>query len=345
MACSADFAGTSPVPMSILTRSGVAGRDHTFGPMRESVLSQDYPNVHHLISTQNVGCRYLPPWRAEAASPCGVQTTIVQARLSSEIHRQFTTDTVLGGPQKYCPYDKFILDLLDWVDNSSWIMIVDDDALIASPHHVSDVMRIASRAKKNTFILQPSTVGNKLSRNSPTHYDGKTIWPMRDWRDGKTLTPFGMRVDMSNLVFHKSMVKHIHIGMVCNSDKMIFGQIMKHGRGRLHVMNASTTGVGIFANYLGAARGSTMLGYRWRDVGEQRPQGGSELQSSRLTALLTQGVTDLSRAQLQTLKLAGIRRDHFVRAGSHYFQPAEAAAGAALEPPATGCTDHSKRPG
>ena len=92
----------SSVGMSIITRSGLFGRDHLFGPFRDSVLQQNFPRLHHLIATQSTECRYLPPWREEPTPhPCGLRTTIVQSRnISARVFSNPLTTKNL----KTCPY-------------------------------------------------------------------------------------------------------------------------------------------------------------------------------------------------------------------------------------------------
>ena len=318
--------------MSIITRSGLAGRDPLFGPMRDSVLQQDFSRVHHLISTQHKSCGYLPPWREESPSQCGVRTTIVQARLN--LTKSFA-DPNGGGNMKRCPHNKFLRELLDSVGPRSWIMIVDDDARLLSPHHVSNVMREASRSPTNTVLLQPSRVGNNESKHEYKHLDGKTIWPMHGWPDRSMAY---LRVDMTNLVFHQSMAKHIILSNQCGADKLIFKMLLRAG-GKPRELDANVTGVGIWGNYRGQSRGGSILGRMWRDIGSQPPKNGTEYFHKGLAKLLAAGVTDIPREKVMTLRISSLRMDNFIHAGKRYFQPAEVDV---LRPPAVGCTTHSK---
>ena len=318
--------------MSIITRSGLAGRDPLFGPMRDSVLRQDFSRLHHLISTQHKSCGYLPPWREEPSPQCGVRTTIVQARLN--LTKGFSVGNG-GGNMKRCPHNKFLKELLDSVGNRSWIMIVDDDARLLSPHHVSNVMREASRSPKNTVLLQPSRVGNNESIHEYRHLDGKTIWPMHGWPDRSTAY---LRVDMTNLVFHQSMAKHIVLSNQCGADKLIFRMLLRAG-GKPRELNANITGVGIWGNFRGQSRGGSILGRMWRNIGSHPPKIGTEFFHVGLARLLAANVTDIPRDRMNALRLKALRSDNFIRAGSRYFQPSEVEV---LRPPAGGCTSHSK---
>ena len=320
--------------MAIITRSGLFGRDHLFAPMRESVLQQDFGRQHHYIATQDTGCAYLPPWRVEAPPPCGVRTSIVQSRKLPEA--SFSNPLSRINP-KTCPYNAFLMDLMEQVSERAWIMIVDDDALLLSPSHVSNIMRHTSRVPNNTVLLQPSLLGSNSSSAAPPHMNGKTIWPMTGWRD-RHIAPLGLRIDMANLVFHRSMVRHISLGHMCGADKIIFKQLLAAG-GKPLVLNPNETGVGIWANSRGAGRGGTALGHQWRAASGSGvpPEGGEELVNQKLAAALAKGLTDFTIHQMSDMHLSALRRHHYIRVGEHYWQPAEVERGGEM-PPATGCT-------
>ena len=289
-------------------------------------MQQDFSRIRHLVATQNKACGYLPPWRAEPAPPCGVATEIVQLRTSISVPKQVA--------YRSCPYNKFLHDLLGRVANHSWIMIVDDDALLLSPHHVTNVMRYASRVPTNTVLLQPSLVGDNTSGVAPRGFDGKTIWPLRSWGDRSNAF---LRVDMSNLVFHQSMVEHIHLSNACGADKAIFKQLLAGGGKPRVLTEEEVAGVGIWANSHGATRGGVDVGRRWRNIGTQRPQGGRLVRNVGLAALLAKGQTEFTRDQMATFYFAAVRPDSFIQVGNHYYQPA--LQGASPPPPAEkGCT-------
>ena len=330
--------------MAIITRSGVFGHDFAFGQMRKSILQQDYSQVHHLISTENSSCGYLPPWREEPASPCGVRTTIVPVSLPH--YKLGFSDPFAGGNNKRCPYNYLLQELINQVSNRSWIMIVDDDALLLTPHHVRNVMRVASKMKTNTVLLQPSLVGDNASTDAGKHPDGKTVWPMVNWHDrfacAKVNATTCFRVDMTNIVMHKSMASQLHITNVCGADKNMFLQLMKRGA-KVRYMN--NLDVGIWGNSRGAARGGSTVGNHWRAIGTTRPTAGIELHHRELARWLAPNQTYVSRETLRKWDLRSIRSDNFIMANNHwgtggtYYQPAESES---LKPPAEGCKIHKK---
>ena len=226
--------------LTILTRSGVTARDQLFGELRDALVRQEFAHVHHFISTENTGCRFLPPWRSEARSTCKLRTTIVPVSRS-------------GHSRGYsCPYNAFLRAMLKRVDARSWIMILDDDALLLHPSYLANVMRHVLRAPKTSIVLQPSHVGPPNS--SISGYGFKWVWPGRGWKDESTAR---LRIDMSNLIFHQSMVQHINVHGECGADKLIFRQLLKAGGKPLELSLSDTGGVGIWSNYRGAARGDT----------------------------------------------------------------------------------------
>lgn len=324
---------SAPDSMTIITRSGISGRDHVFRAARDSVLQQDYSHIHHLISTQNATCGYLPTWRAEPPPQCRVRTQIVQAR---------QVPPSAFNAEKLCPYNIFLHDLMDKVRPRSWIMIVDDDALLKSPHHVSNVMRYAARAPTNSILLQPSRVGLNSS-TQPRGFQGEAIWPMLPgprWTRG-TKDQLYLRVDMSNLVFHKDMVEHIDVGYSCGADKKIFAQLLKGG-GQAIVLESDDVGVGVWGNVHGSARGRTVVGLSWREIGANHPEGGTEIVNPELSKRLSQGKRDFSTRDMTRMGFNNLRVHNYVRAGQAYFQPAEAEKGAPLQRPASGCTQPRK---
>ena len=316
--------------MSIITRSGLFGRDHLFGPMRDSVLQQSFPRLHHLIATQSTECRYLPPWREEPTPhPCGLRTTIVQSRnISARVFSNPLTTKNL----KTCPYNTFLMDLLDKVGPNDWIMIADDDAMLLSPEHVSKVMSVAAVTPTTTVLLQPSRVGSPSEKHLASWgLDGSAIWPMRGYKDKSTAH---VRVDMSNLVFHKSMAQYVRLDYHCGADKTIFRQLLANNAS-YRILDKATVGVGIWANSRGNARGGTMIGHRWQRIGEERPEIGIEMFNEHLASWLSKNGTELSAVRMSAMKLGAVRSDNFIKAQGGYFRPAEVES---LRPPATNCT-------
>ena len=332
--------GQAPERMAVITRSGLAARDNFFATLRDGLLQQDYAHIDHLIASQNLGCQYLPPWREETPSTCAVRTHMVQSRtaLSSlQMHAWRKTAgqaTARGKGPSWCPYNKFLHDLMWKINASSWIMILDDDALLTNPQHVSNVMRQAERVPKNTILLQPSHVGpDKESKI----FGRQTTWPLT-WNNSIYQN---LRIDMSNMVFHKSMSKHILLSSRCGADKQIFLQLLQAG-GVPRVLNAGETGgVNVWGNSRGASKGGTELGLYWRDLGGQRPTTGIEVVNAKLSFVITNATADASfvggvatlTADRLKFTRAKPQRSDFVLAGRHYFQ---------VMPVATGCTQHDQ---
>ena len=70
-------------------------------------------------------------------------------------------------------------------------------------------------------------------------------------KDGDAST-LHMRVDMSNLVFHRSMMSRLNLSGRCGEDKELFCKLLAVG-GKMRVLNATTeAAAGIWANYKGA---------------------------------------------------------------------------------------------
>jgi hypothetical protein len=129
-------------------------------------------------------------------------------------------------------------------------MVLDDDALLLSESHASSVMRLARDSTTETLLLQPTFVGpaggNKYTR--------KAEWPQSHWRDRTTAH---WRVDMSNLVFHKSMARHIDLSHErCGGDKEIMRQLLR-ANATLRPLSTDSLAIGVWANYGGARSGKS----------------------------------------------------------------------------------------
>lgn len=230
--------------IAVLTRSGVEGGEHgaQFGALRDGLLRQDFPYVHHVVSTPNASCSYLPPHRAERVAPCGHRTTVVRVPHKARVSHE------------RCPFNAYLHPMLDAVGDDSWIMVLDDDALLLSGRHLSNVMRVALNSTSDTLLLQPTFVGPE----DGNAYTRKARWPQRGWRDASTAH---WRVDMSNLVFHKRMARHIDLrGERCGGDKEIARQLLRAGAKLQPLVGAGASGsnpmpVGVWANYFGARSG------------------------------------------------------------------------------------------
>lgn len=237
--------------VAVLTRSGMAGRGQGFGLLRDTLLAQDFPGIRHVISTQNASCSYLPWHRHEPEAACsahGLRTSVVRAR--HILRYPHSTSRVIAGRSR-CPWAWFVHDMADYVANSSWMMVLDDDVKFIRRDAISNVMRYALRASADTIFLQPTFVGPERG----SVYVKKDLWPMdhdafgKRWRDASTLH---MRVDMSNLVFHRSMMSRLNLSGRCGEDKELFRKLLQVG-GKMRVLNATTeAAAGIWANYKGA---------------------------------------------------------------------------------------------
>jgi vacuolar protein 8 len=63
-------------------------------------------------------------------------------------------------------------------------------------------------------------------------------------------------------------------------------------------------------------------GYKWVHVGSQKPELGSELIHKALSKALEEKV-DFSRDELEKLKLHGLHKSSFIKAGESYYRPAD----------------------
>ena len=218
------------------------GREKSFGLLRDGLLAQDFPGVRHIVATQNISCDYLPPHRIEAAPACphGVRTHVVRARNAT---RPQTTSHHVDIRHSSCPWSLIVHDMLEHVSNSSWVMVLDDDVQLIRNDHISNVMRHVLPAPTDTVFLQPTYVGPE---NGSIWYT-KSVWPQGHWRDPTTAH---QRVDMSNLVFHRSMASRILLSGHCGEDKELFRKLLAAG-GKLRILNL-TQPVGVWANYKGA---------------------------------------------------------------------------------------------
>lgn len=228
----------------MLTRSGIEGGEHAgqFAALRDRLLLQEYPHVHHVISTPNESCSYLPPHRSERAAPCGHHTTVIGVPHKVRVS------------QEHCPFNTYLHPMFEAVGDGAWIMILDDDALLLNGNHLSNIMRVALNSTSDTLLLQPTFVGPE----DGNAYTRKARWPQRGWRDASTAH---WRVDMSNLVFHKRMAHHIDLrNGRCGGDKEIARQLLRAGAKLRPLLGTGASSInsvpiGVWANYFGARSG------------------------------------------------------------------------------------------
>ena len=240
--------------LAVLTRSGLPSRSELFNTLRKGLLAQDLPQWHHVIATEHVDCTYLPPRRKENDSACGgpLRTTVVPAHsfkhmqnsaLAPRIQRMGNHSAVRIG----CPFALHIYDMLAAVANTSWVMIVDDDARMLRDDHLRNLLSYLLPASEDTVFLQPTYLGPE----NGTVYYHKRLWPLRLAKRVHDTSTAHWRVDTANLVFHKRMVKHIKLSGGCGEDKEMLRQLLAAGCKLRVLSNAHEVPAGVWANYLG----------------------------------------------------------------------------------------------
>lgn len=155
----------------------------------------------------------------------------------------------------------------------------------------------------------------------------------------------GHRVDMSNLVFHTSMAKHLKVTARCGGDKEIFKMLLAAG-GEPKVLTVNDTGgVGIWANSRGAGKGGLIL--TWTSIGTRRPTMGKEILNGALSEHLRKAAERMQEPQLppevmQSFTADQFQPDAFIKVREQYYRPVTGARANATERSsfATGCTPH-----
>ena len=205
------------VQLCVVTRTG--SRPFLFSRLRASLMRQRHVNElwRHVVVVDEPSAAY-----AHTLSDADV-LRVPKGRKTAE---------------HTCPYNAHLSVAMDHVYErypSSWVVILDDDAVVMSRVWMSTLLDACARARPDPAILQKVRL----------HGAG---WPIRS--DGAR-APY--RVDMANLVLRASDALHLPRTTKCGGDKLWFKHLCERHGGRVHVLAVR----GVVANKLGAMGGST----------------------------------------------------------------------------------------
>lgn len=117
--------------INILTRTG--NRPNYFHVLKESILTQNYPNIRHIKSNDNPKCKYLDN-----------EIDVIYVKKGS----------------KNTFYNLYLNNLLQNV-NEGWIIILDDDCKIIHDKAIENIAKVCSNSKPNEVIIYQNKIHEK----------------------------------------------------------------------------------------------------------------------------------------------------------------------------------------
>jgi hypothetical protein len=126
--------------------------------------------------------------------------------------------------------------LLPLVEQNSWIVVVDDDAIVVDDHYVDRMLASIDALDVGTVYLQPILYGKERAYLPANCADASTGH---------------FYVDMANLVFHRSHVPLLRFSERCAQDKRMLSDFISAGL-RVAVLRVP---IGIWANRSGKGEG------------------------------------------------------------------------------------------
>jgi len=143
-------------PMYVLTRT--SGRPRFFAALRESLRSQDYPNVIHVVHSDDPADNY------------------VEADITIRGGRMPIVPKVYWGPELY---NARLIRALEGLP-PGWVTLIDDDDEYVSNTSISQMVEAAERAGPDTMpvwrIVRPSGLRPRRWMN-PNLAEAKLSWP------------------------------------------------------------------------------------------------------------------------------------------------------------------------
>lgn len=136
------------ITINILTRSG--NRPIFFKVLKNSILTQTYPYIRHIISNDNPNCTYLNDEKYVYA---------------------VTKQPSIG----YGFYNLYLNELAKQIEDG-WVIILDDDSKLIDNTFVEKLAEMCSKSNKDDVLIYQNIIWpNKTLIPSSTHFKDKSI--------------------------------------------------------------------------------------------------------------------------------------------------------------------------
>lgn len=209
-----------PILINILTRSG--NREQCFKNLEKSIRNQTYKNIRHIISNDNINCKYLKN-----------NKDVVNVTKLKKFNKT------------HCPYNLYINTIKKKV-KKGWILILDDDSKLIDNTFIDRLVDEILKLKEYKAILFDSYVGNFLNTFK---FKMPNIFQKTDF--DINLIKYKI-FDMSNFAFHHSI--DLDFSEACGGDFIFFSKLLE--KNLIKYVNIEP---GIWANYEGKSDGNNLI--------------------------------------------------------------------------------------
>lgn len=184
------------ITINILTRTG--RRPTYFKTLKDSILTQTYPYIRHIISNDNPDCTYLND-----------EKYVYSVTKTPSLGRGF--------------YNLYLNELAKQVEDG-WIIILDDDSKLVDNTFIENLANICSTSNENDVLIYQNIMWPK-----------KRLLPNSDGFRNKSIAFHN--IDMICFCVHYSIFNNIQFKSECGGDFKFLNDIKKSNKYKFKFVN------------------------------------------------------------------------------------------------------------